>query len=76
MIIKAIYNYAHAMTVLQEWFRDNIQGNNEHAYTLVNKNYFVGLSGIVYLFKGHNILNFFIKNEDGTQTTGCYDSSW
>lgn len=64
MIIKAIYNYAHAMTVLQEWLKDNIQGNNEHAYTLVNKHYFVGLLNIKYLFKGNNQLTFFVKKED------------
>jgi hypothetical protein len=64
MIIKAIYNYAHAMTVLQEWLRDNIQGNNKHAYALVNKNYFVGLLNIKYLFKGNNQLTFFVKKED------------
>lgn len=64
MIIKAIYNYAHAMTVLQKWLKDNIQGNNEHAYTLVNKHYFVGLLNIKYLFKGNNQLTFFVKKED------------
>ena len=36
MVIKAIYNYAHAMTVLQEWLKDNIQGNNEHAYATIH----------------------------------------
>ena len=64
MIIKAIYNYAHTMTVLQEWLKDNIQGNNEHAYTLVNKHYFVGLLNIKYLFKGNNQLTFFVRKED------------
>lgn len=64
MIIRATYNYAHAMTVLQEWLKDNIQGNNEHAYTLVNKNYFVGLLDIKYLFKNNNQLIFFVKKED------------
>ena len=64
MIIRVTYNYAHAMTVLQEWLKDNIQGNNEHAYTLINKNYFVGLLDIKYLFKGNNQLTFFVKKED------------
>lgn len=64
MIIRATYNYAHAMTVLQEWLKDNIQENNKHAYTLVNKNYFVGLLDIKYLFKGNNQLTFFVKKED------------
>lgn len=64
MVIKATYNYAHAMTVLQEWLKDDAQGKDNHIYVLGDKRYIVGLSGIVYLSKGHNIINFFIKNED------------
>ena len=64
MVIKAIYNYAHAMTVLQEWLRDDIQGNKSHGYVISNKHYFVGLLNIKYLFKGNNQLTFFVKKED------------
>ena len=70
MVIKAIYNYAHAMTVLQEWLKDNAQENNSFEYTLNDKRYTVGLSSIVYLSKGSNILNFYIKNnEDDIKVT-------
>lgn len=70
MVIKAIYNYAHAMTVLQKWLKDDAQENNSFGYTLNDKRYTVGLSSIVYLSKGSNILNFYIKNnEDDIKVT-------
>lgn len=70
MVIKAIYNYAHAMTVLQKWLKDDAQENNSFGYTLNDKRYTVGLSNIVYLSKGSNILNFYIKNnEDDIKVT-------
>lgn len=64
MIIKATYNYAHAMTVLQEWLKDDIQGNKSHGYVISNKHHFVGLLNIKYLFKSNNQLTFFVKKED------------
>lgn len=54
MVIKAIYNYAHSMTVLQKWLKDDIQGNKSHGYVIGNKHHFVGLLNIKYLFKGNN----------------------
>jgi hypothetical protein len=70
MVIKAIYNYAHAMTVLQKWLKDDAQENNSFEYTLNDKRYTVGLSSIVYLSKRSNILNFYIKNnEDDIKVT-------
>ena len=63
MIFKVTYNYAHAMTVLQEWFKDDIQGNHSHNYVADNKNYFVGLLNIKYFFKNTNELIFFIRKE-------------
>ena len=64
MIIKATYNYAHAMTVLQQWLKDDIEGNESHSYIVDNKRYFVGLLNIKYLFKENNQLTFFIRKED------------
>lgn len=63
MIFKVTYNYAHAMTVLQEWLKDDIQGNYSHNYVADNKNYFVGLLNIKYFFKNTNELIFFIRKE-------------
>ena len=63
MIFKVTYNYAHAMTVLQEWLKDDIQGNHSHNYVADNKNYFVGLLNIKYFFKYTNELIFFISIE-------------
>lgn len=64
MIIRVTYNYAHAMTILQEWLKDDIQGNKSHEYVVNNKHYFVGLLNIKYLFKSNNQLAFFIRKED------------
>ena len=63
MIIRATYNYAHAMTVLQQWLKDDIEGNKSHSYTVDDKRYFVGLLNIKYLFKENNSLTFFIRKE-------------
>ena len=70
MVIKAIYNYAHAMTVLQKWLKDDAQENNSFGYALNGKYYTVGLTNIVYLSKERNILNFYTKNnEDDIKVT-------
>ena len=63
MIFKVTYNYAHAMTVLQQWLKDDIEGNKSHSYIVDNKRYFVGLLNIKYLFKENNVLTFFIRKE-------------